>query len=154
MLRNEIMRTAVRAIIIKDNNLLVMHRNKFGNEYLTLVGGGVELNETKEQALVREVIEETSITITNPRLVFIENGGELYGLQYIYLCDHVLGEPVLSTDSIEYKINQQGKNIYTPTWVSLDELDKHKFLSIRLKKAILDGVVNGFPSQAIELVNN
>ena len=55
------MRTAVRAIIIKDNNLLVMHRNKFGNEYLTLVGGGVELNETKEQALVREVIEETSI---------------------------------------------------------------------------------------------
>ena len=36
------MRRASRGIVIKDNNLLVMHRNKFGTEYDTLPGGNVE----------------------------------------------------------------------------------------------------------------
>lgn len=45
------MRRAVRAIIIKDKQLLVMHRNKFGTEYETLPGGNIEVGETPEQAV-------------------------------------------------------------------------------------------------------
>jgi ADP-ribose pyrophosphatase YjhB (NUDIX family) len=45
------MRKAVRAIIIKDDKLLVMNRNKFGKVYDTLPGGNVEIGETLEQAL-------------------------------------------------------------------------------------------------------
>ena len=44
------MRTAVRAIVIKDQSLLVMHRNKFGQEFYALVGGGVDYGESAEQA--------------------------------------------------------------------------------------------------------
>jgi len=44
------MKQAVRAIIIHNNNLLVMKRNKFGKEYYTLIGGHVEMGESHEVA--------------------------------------------------------------------------------------------------------
>ena len=84
------MRYASRAVVIKDNQLLLMHRNKFGMEYYALVGGGVDPGETPEQALYREVTEEASITIANERLVILEDAGKMYGIQYIYLRTGVL----------------------------------------------------------------
>ncbi|MEI9914249.1 MAG: NUDIX domain-containing protein [Candidatus Saccharibacteria bacterium] len=145
------MRTAVRAIIIKDNNLLVMDRNKFGHRYVALIGGGVEVNEGLEAALVREVREETSIEITNLRLVIEEDAGNVYGLQYIYLCDWVSGEPKLESDSIEAKITADGKNIYTPKWLPLSELPNTKLLPSELKELLLKFIDSGFPDKPTKL---
>ena len=79
-------RTSARAIVIKDGKLLVMYRNKFGNKYVTLPGGKVEIGETPEQAVVREVREEATITAENPRLVFVDHA-DFYGQQLVYLCE-------------------------------------------------------------------
>ena len=49
------MRISVRAIVIKDNKLLVMDRNRFGNKFMVLVGGAVEMDESQKYALKREV---------------------------------------------------------------------------------------------------
>lgn len=49
-------RTAVRAIIIEEEKILMV-RSKLG--YYKLPGGGVEKGECLEEALVREVAEET-----------------------------------------------------------------------------------------------
>ena len=48
----------VRAILVKDNKLLVAN---YGGVYL-LPGGSIEDNETKEDAILRELKEETGIT--------------------------------------------------------------------------------------------
>lgn len=141
------MRKAARAIIIKDDQLLVMHRNKFGQQYFTLVGGGVDFGETAEQSLMREISEETGMQVENPRLVFIEEAGDPYGTQYIYLCDHVSGEPKLPPESIEAKIAEAGQNLYIPMWLPLSDLPQTNFLSERLKTAVLEGVKNGFPKE-------
>lgn len=145
------MRKAVRAIIIQDEQLLVMHRNKFGTEYDTLPGGNIEMSETPERALVREVDDETSIAFKNPRLVFIEEAGVPYGTQYIYLCEFVTGTPALRHDSEEEKINRLGKNLYEPRWVKLSDLPTKPFLSERLKQAILRGVKHGFPDKPTDI---
>ena len=142
------MRQAVRAIVIHDNKLLVMHRNKFGQQYYTLVGGGVGLGESPQQALVREIYEETGIQVTNPRHVFEEHAGDPYGTQHIFLCDYAGGEPALHPNSEEAKINKLGANLYTPMWLPLADLPGQPFVSERLKAAILDGLKNGFPSSA------
>lgn len=145
------MRQAARAIVIKDGNLLVMHRNKFGTEYDTLPGGNVEVGETLDQAVIRELFEETSVTVTNQRLVFVEEAGDPYGTQYIYLCDYVSGEPQLAPDSEEIHINKLGQNLYEPKWVTLAELPKLPFLSEKLKTAILNATATGFPAEPVQI---
>lgn len=80
------MKKAARAIIIEDNKVLVMQRNKSGNQYYTLVGGRLDKDETPEQALVREVKEETGMDVIAARLVFVEEHPEPYNQQYIFLC--------------------------------------------------------------------
>lgn len=144
-------RQAVRAIVIKDGALLVMHRNKFGTEYETLPGGGVEMGETPEAAVVRELAEETSVMISSHRLVFIEEAGDPFGTQLIYLCDYVSGEPRLAEASEEAQINKLGQNLYEPMWVSLESLPQLPFLSEKLKQTIIDAVKNGFPEQAAQI---
>jgi len=53
----------VNAIIIYNNHILLEKRtdsNSWG-----LIGGGVKINESLEDALIREVLEETSIKLEN-----------------------------------------------------------------------------------------
>ncbi len=145
------MRNAARAIVIRDDHLLVIHRNKFGAEYRALPGGKIELGESPEQALVREVNEETMVEIANPRFVLLEHAGEVYGDQYIFYCDYVAGEPMLHPDSEELKISTLGKNLYQPMWVALKDLKDLPFLSENLKLFILKAVEQGWPDTAVEI---
>jgi ADP-ribose pyrophosphatase YjhB (NUDIX family) len=147
------MRQASRAIIINDDKLLVTKRNKFGSEYYILVGGGVEIGESLEQAMYRELQEESGVEVANPRLVFTEDAGDMYGLQHIFLCEYVSGEPALHPDSIEAKISAQGQNTYTPMWLPLSEVAKVPFRSDKLRRAILDGLKFGFPDQPVDITN-
>ncbi|HKR81733.1 MAG TPA: NUDIX domain-containing protein [Candidatus Saccharimonadales bacterium] len=142
------MRRAVRAIIIRDDDLLVMRRNKFGQEYYTLVGGGIQVGETPEQALHREVAEESSLRVLSERLVYIEEAGDPFGIQYIYLCEYAgHGQPRLAADSEEMSINQLGQNIHEPLWMPLAMLPKITLRSEALKHALLDALKHGFPKQ-------
>jgi ADP-ribose pyrophosphatase YjhB (NUDIX family) len=147
------MRQASRAIIINDDKLLVTKRNKFGSEYYILVGGGVEIGESLEQAMYRELQEESGVEVANPRLVFTEDAGDMYGLQHIFLCEYVSGEPALHPDSIEAKISAQGQNTYTPMWLPLSEVATVPFRSDKLRRAILDGLKFGFPDQPVDITN-
>ena len=147
------MRKAARAIILKDDQLLVMNRNKFGKKYDTLPGGNVELGETPEQAVYREVQEETMISFTNPRLVFIEHSDAIYGDQYIYLCDYVSGEPELHPEAEERAINALGKNLYRPQWLPLKDLATAPFLSDKLKHKILACITSGWPAEVEEFTS-
>lgn len=57
-INNPVTRKAVRAILINDSGeIAILHKSK-KNEY-KLIGGGVEKNENLEQALRREVLEES-----------------------------------------------------------------------------------------------
>jgi len=141
------MRKAVRAIVVKDDALLTMHRNKFGEEYYTLVGGGIDIGETPESTLYREVGEETTLKIANPRLVFVEHSGDPYGDQYIYLCDYVSGEISLPSESTEAKINELGKNLYTPMWLPVKDLPNVPFFTEKLKSVLINALLHGFPEK-------
>lgn len=59
----------VGAIIIKDKKLL-MAKNEDAPYYYS-IGGKVKINETSEEAVIREVFEETGVVFEIDRLAFI-----------------------------------------------------------------------------------
>jgi len=145
-------RKSARAIVIKDDKLLVMHRNKFGDKYVTLPGGTIEIGERPEETALREVAEETSIEVKNPQLVIIEHAG-FYGDQFIFLCDYVSGDPKLTPGTHEYEINKMGSNLYEPGWLELEELPRVPFLSAELKQVIVDSVTDGWSDEVQEFAS-
>ena len=60
----------VAAIIIKDNKLLMAKHEDYPFYYT--VGGKVRLNETSEEAVIREAYEETGIEFQIDKLSFIQ----------------------------------------------------------------------------------
>ncbi len=143
------MKQAVRAVVIKDGALLVMHRNKFGHEYFTLVGGGINQHESPEQAVHREVHEETGLVVSIVRQLYIEEAGVPYGDQLVYLCDYVSGEVALRPDSEEAQINKLGQNLYMPAWLPLSRLPEVEFLSAGLRQHLLAGLRDGWPERLV-----
>ncbi len=143
---------AARAIIIENNKLLVMYRNKQGSQYYTLVGGRANQDETTEQALVREVKEETGFDITRARLVFVEYHHEPYNEQYIYLCEIAAhAEVAIQDTSEEAFLNRMNVNIHRPQWADKKAFAKLPFRTPQLQEAIAHGIKKGFPKEAISL---
>jgi len=146
------MRKAVRVIVIEDGKLLVMHRNKEGSQYYTLVGGQVKDDETLEQALVREIREETGLQVTSARMVFVEEHPSPYNEQYIYLAEVAPHDEVAIQElSEEGVMNQFGINMHQPFWVSKTAFGAIAFRTPLLQKAILHALKKGFPAEAITL---
>lgn len=146
------MSKAARAIIIEDGKMLVMHRNKYGSEYFTLVGGRINDHETPEQGLVREVREETGMQVTAASLVYFEEHPAPYNQQYIYLCEVAPHAPVaIQEDSEEGVMNRYDLNTHRPQWVTLESFAHLPFRTPQLHEAIMKGLKKGFPKEAIRL---
>lgn len=144
---------AGRAIVIKDGCVLVMKRSKpDGRKYMVTPGGRLEAGETPEQAVIREVEEETTIKIADPRLVFVEEPDDpVWGTQYVFLCEYVSGEPVLNPLSEEYEFQSLGGGTYEPLWLPFNKLDdkEYPFRSAWLGEALRSAIKNGFPDEPI-----
>ena len=146
------MRLAARAIIIEGDKLLLMHRSKEGSQYFTLVGGRVQDGETLEQALVREVREETGLQVTAARLVFTEDHPAPYNEQRIFLCQVAPHEDVaMETTSEEGVMNRIGINLHTPVWAYVNSFANVPFRTPQLQQAILQGIKKGFPASPVKL---
>ncbi|MBN1347820.1 NUDIX hydrolase [candidate division KSB1 bacterium] len=63
----------VCGVVIRHQKVLMVHHRHNGREYWTLPGGAVELNETPEEAVVREIKEETGLNVAVMRPLFDED---------------------------------------------------------------------------------
>jgi ADP-ribose pyrophosphatase YjhB (NUDIX family) len=96
-------------VVIHEGRVLLVRR---GKEPLrgrwVIPGGAVEAGESLQEALVREVLEETGVTVV-PRDVVtvfdrIERSGAEVRYHYVivdYLCDFVSGEPRAASDALD-----------------------------------------------------
>ena len=97
----------VGAVLIHEGRVLLIRRGKEPLRGRWVVPGGtVELGETLEQALVREVLEETGLVV-RPREVVavfdrIHRDAHRVAYHYVivdYLCDYVSGEARAASDA-------------------------------------------------------
>lgn len=139
---------AARAIIIEDDRMLIMHRNKEGSQYYTLVGGRAADGEDAEAAVIREVREETGLEVTSAKCVFYEKHAPPYDEQYIFLCEVAPHDDIKIQDTSEEAwLNRVGINLHTPVWASLRTFGSLPFRTPQLQEAIIKGLKKGFPSE-------
>ena len=68
----------VRVIVYRDDGRILLVRSRFSRQEWALPGGGVDRNESYEQAAVREVLEEVGLKIHNLRYLGKANSHESY----------------------------------------------------------------------------
>lgn len=110
----------VGGIVIREGKiLLVRRRNEPGRGKWSIPGGLVELGETLEQAVIREVKEETSLDVENPEYIDVADSidrDEKGRVRYHFVIVDCLvrpkdGEARAGSDAEEVE------------WVALDEVE-------------------------------
>lgn len=127
-----------RAIVIKDDKIALIERWKNGLHFFVLPGGRLEIGESAEQCVIREIKEELNINIRPKKLVYdlID-----YRAQGIFCAEWLSGE-VGKTDAEEYRNDRVGGD-YEPVLKSLSELKKLNLLPKELKMQLLKDLENG-----------
>ena len=128
------MRQRAAGIIIQDEKILLLHRQKNGEIYYITPGGGLEEGETPEQAAKREIKEETNLDVEIGELIFKFNG--VYGYpEYFFLVKNIQGEARLGGEELEKNCEE---NHYEIAWTPLDKLRETNLLPLEIKNIILE----------------
>ena len=120
----------VCAVILSENQILAMRDER--SPYFYLPRGRVKMGETAEQAVIREVWEELSVTPKIDRPLWLNQAfftEDVDGLRYHELCLYFLMD-ISDTDLT------QGTHTHTFEWLAFDRLKDAYFYPIFLKKEI------------------
>ena len=136
---NEKFNYRVCAMIISDNKILSMHDER--SPYFYLPGGRVELGETAEHAVVREVQEELCVTTKVIRPLWLNQAfftEDVDKLNYHELCLYFLMD-ISETDILsrgnKFSL-QEGNHTHDFEWLEFERLEKEYFYPLFLKKEI------------------
>ncbi len=124
---NNWFRYRAAAIIVENGCVLFVSNSK--ENYLYSVGGGVHMGETAEQAVLREVFEETGVHYEIDHLAVIhenffnDNSGTLEGLNCHEISFYFLMKP-RGTQELHGKSYVCGvkEELY---WIPIEDLDKY-----------------------------
>lgn len=132
---NNWFRYRAAAIIVEDD--CVLFAGNENEDYLYSIGGGVHMGEKAEDAVVREVFEETGIHYEIDRLAvihenfFVEDSGSLKGLDCHEISFYFLMKPrgskELHSNSYTLGVKEEMH------WIPIKELDQYKAFPSFLK---------------------
>lgn len=94
--------TAVIVLIHRDDEILLVHANNFKGKFYGLVAGFVETGETLEEAVHREVREETNIEIDNLRYFQSQPWPYPSGLMVGFIAEYKSGTVRLQKSELGY----------------------------------------------------
>lgn len=118
-------------IIVKDNKILLMKRVRNGKEYYIFPGGGVEENETPEEATIREIREELTLEAKIDKFLFKmfnpgQKGSKFYDRDdYFFLVTEFDGEVQLGGEELE---RMDESDQFYPEWHDMEEAASMKDL--------------------------
>jgi 8-oxo-dGTP pyrophosphatase MutT (NUDIX family) len=113
-------RLTARTIIIQGDKIALLERNRQGKHYFVFPGGGIDPDETPEEAAVREALEETGLEIGLDRLVAEV---QFQGSPQYFFLSHPLGGELGTGAGPEMTGPPSVLNgTYAPRWVALAEI--------------------------------
>ena len=138
----------VGAIILHEGKLLMMKNTEA--PYIYSVGGRVRYDETTEEAVVREIMEETGVRMDILRpLVFQEQffKEEVTGEHVHEIAVYYLMQDSEALDHLEcHSVTERGAKEEL-IWISPDELEKYNFVPVSVGK-----VLRELPEQMLHII--
>ncbi len=92
---------AVIVAITRGNEILLAHNRRFSGNVHSLIAGFVEAGESIEQAVAREILEETSLTVGNIRYAGSQSWPFPNSLMLGFTAEYVSGELELADNELE-----------------------------------------------------
>ena len=127
-------RTSCRAIVIEDNALVTMYREKEDRVYYTFPGGGINEGESREECVKRECMEEFGITVEPIRQVYTYENDKT--IQHFFICNWIDGE--LGSGEGEEFAPDRNRGIYVPTLMPLKEIGNLPLMPPEVAKALAE----------------
>ena len=133
-------RSAARAIITKNDSVLLVQMKNDDGEFYILPGGGQLHGETLVQSLKRECMEELAIDISVGRLIYTR---EYIGKNHqfdrrhnnFHQIEHVFACKILNDTQLGNGQEKDKKQIGF-RWIKFNELNKHKVLPSPIKSLL------------------
>ena len=136
-------RNRVAALVVEGNSILLAEHRKDGKVYYLLPGGGVEKGEYEEDALKRELLEESGLSANPVKFMFqtvtISPDKSRHIIQKVYL-SKVSGTISPSKDPRVAKV----------AYFTKDKFMKLKFYP-NIRNEIISAWENGFTNDAMSL---
>ena len=127
----------VGAIIIHDKKILLMRNPEA--PYLYSVGGRVNYNETTQEAVIREVFEETGLTLEVDRPVFFHEqffDEEVTGEHFHEVAVYYLMKDIDDLSGLDCaSVTERGVSEEL-VWIPLDELEQHNIVPVSIAKEL------------------
>ena len=110
----------VAAVVERDDQYLLIEEQAMGRRVITQPGGHIEAGESPEQAVVREVLEESGCTIECRDLIGVylwvhPQSGQQF-LRIVYAADFVSCDEAANLDA----------GIFGRLWLTLEELQRRR----------------------------
>ena len=119
-------RIGVYALIFDDERVLLAHRRDI--DWWNLPGGGMEIGETVEEAMCREVLEETGLEVQVERLVGVYSKPQKQEVVLAFRCRVIGGELQATAES-------RACRYFLPDSLPRNTLPKHRE---RIEDALLN----------------
>ena len=109
-----------QSMVIRGNRILLVEHQLFGRDFFNLPGGGIEENETPEQAALRELEEECQVKGTLVRPLTVEYKPDLESRVFTFLVE--IPEDAVAKAGIDPELPANEQSIIGVKWMRLDEI--------------------------------
>ena len=110
----------VAAVVERDDEYLLIEEQAMGRRVITQPGGHIEARESPEQAVVREVVEESGCTVACRDVIgaylWIHPHSRQQFLRIVYAADFISCDESATLDA----------GIFGRLWLTLDELQRRR----------------------------
>ncbi|MFP4021332.1 MAG: NUDIX domain-containing protein [Halanaerobium sp.] len=112
--------TVGAVILNSEDKVLICKSNKWNQQYV-IPGGHIELGETMEETLLREVKEETGLEVYDVKLLGITES--IYSESFQNKKHFIFVDFICRSDSNQVVLNEEAQSYQ---WIDLSEIEDYK----------------------------
>jgi 8-oxo-dGTP pyrophosphatase MutT (NUDIX family) len=141
------MKARAAVILIQNDKIALIERNRRGTHYFTFPGGKVKAAETPAQAAARETLEEIGLQVNIGSMI-----AEIWfrgAPQYYFLAESIGGSFGNGNGAELSSLSDSEKGSYLPLWLEIDELINKPVVPHKLSRYVWKSLREGWPENPL-----